>query len=149
MILDNIRRLSSCPLPHLAQAMECLERVKDAPPGRYEFSGGFLMIQEGITTPMGTGCFEAHRKYLDVQLLLRGAETILWAPLEAVSPAGAYDPQADRSAHTGAGTPIPITPGTFYVCFPQDAHQCCLYTAAPTPYRKAVIKLRLDGKEGE
>ena len=87
MILDNIRRLGGCSLPHLPQAMECLERVKDAPPGRYEFSGGFLMIQEGTTNPIGTGCFEAHRKYLDVQLLLRGAETILWAPLEAVSPA--------------------------------------------------------------
>ncbi len=149
MILDNIRRLGGCSLPHLAQAMECLERVKDAPPGRYEFSGGFLMIQEGTTNPIGTGCFEAHRKYLDVQLLLRGAETILWAPLEAVSPAGAYDPQADRSAHTGAGAPIPIAPGTFYVCFPQDAHQCCLHTAAPTSYRKAVIKLRLEDREAE
>jgi hypothetical protein len=53
MLLDSINRLHlySDKIPHLAEALAKLEEVKDAEPGRFEFEGGYLMIQTGVCKP--------------------------------------------------------------------------------------------------
>ena len=84
MILDKLTRIDQYRplLPHLSAAMARLEEIKDAAPGRYEYEHGFILIQEGTTSPIEAGDFEAHRKFLDVQILLSGAETIAWFALK-------------------------------------------------------------------
>lgn len=146
MILDQMCHIQdyAAGLPHLAEALACLEQNRTSAPGRYSFPGGFLLIQEGVTAPLDAGAFEAHRSHLDVQILLEGAETMAWAEIDELTVAEPYDEQADKSLHTGDGCPIPIRPGMFYVCAPHDAHKACCHTAAPTRFRKAVLKLLLD-----
>lgn len=145
MVIDKLNRIHTyhCALPHLAQALACLETVRDAAPGRYAFDGGFLLIQEGTTTPIQDGDFEAHRTYLDVQILLEGEETIAWADIDDLTLSLPYNPQTDRSGHSGKGCTISIQPGMFYICAPHDAHKACGHLEAPSRFRKAVIKLRL------
>ena len=146
MIIDKLNRIDRyhALLPHLDEAMARLEEIRDAAPGRYEYDGGFILIQEGTTNPIDAGDFEAHRKYLDVQILLEGAETIAWADLDALRCSEEYDAEKDRGMYAGEGVTVDITPGMFYVCFPQDAHKACGHLEAPTAFRKAVVKLRLE-----
>jgi YhcH/YjgK/YiaL family protein len=98
----------------------------------------------GTTNPIAAGDFEAHRKYLDVQILLDGAETIALADLDELSCSEEYDSAKDRGMFAGEGVTIGIRPGMFYVCFPHDAHKACGHLDTPTSFRKAVIKLRLE-----
>ncbi len=146
MILDKLSRIElyRALLPHLDAALSKLEEIRDSAPGRYDYDGGFILIQEGTTKPLAAGDFEAHRKYLDVQVLLSGAETIAWADLDTLSCTEAYDAQKDRGMYAGTGASIAIAPGMFYVCFPADAHKACGHLEAPTAFRKAVVKLRLE-----
>lgn len=146
MIIDKFSRVEKyiATLPHMEEALACLEQVKSAAPGRYEFSGGFILIQEGTTSPLDAGDFEAHRKYLDVQFLLEGAETIVWADIADLCVSVPYDAHIDRGNYCGDGCTFEMKPGMFYVCDPHDAHKACCHTDTPTRFRKAVIKLSLE-----
>lgn len=146
MVIDHLPRIEEYAslLPHLKEALACLEQNKDAVPGRYEFPDGFILIQEGTTSPLDAGDFEAHRKFLDVQILLEGAEIIAWADIDDLAVSVPYSEESDRSNLSGSGCPIPIQPGMFYICTPHDAHKACCYVENPTYFRKAVVKLRLE-----
>lgn len=143
MLIDKMTRIDAytAMIPHLKAGLVCWDAHKDDIPGRYEFSGGFMLIQEGTTSPVTIGDFEAHRKYLDVQILIEGAETIVWADIADLTISIPYDDRVDRGNYCGNGCTIEIKPGMFYVCDPHDAHKCCCHTDTPTPFRKAVIKL--------
>lgn len=143
MVIDKLTHIKDyiAVLPHFEEALACLDQVKSADSGRYDFSGGFILIQEGTTSSVESGDFEAHRKYLDVQILLEGAETIVWADIADLTVSVPYNEQTDRGGYCGNGCTIEIRPGMFYVCDPHDAHKCCHHTDTPTPFRKAVIKL--------
>ena len=93
---DNIRRYEDI-LPGLDEALKAACAAEDLPVGRYEFPGGYFMIQEGQTKPMEEGTYEVHRKYIDVQVLLKGSEEIAWSDpsgLETVIP---YNEERDVS----------------------------------------------------
>lgn len=60
-----------------------------------KYSDGKHIIDEDLmhvivstyTTENGTEkLFEAHRKYIDIQFMIRGRESIYWSPLENLSP---------------------------------------------------------------
>ena len=147
MILDTLANIGeyAALLPHLDEALACLEQIKGSAPGRYEYESGFVLIQEGETTPIRQGDFEAHRKYLDVQILLDGAETIAWAELSSLRCTEAYDADRDRGMYAGDGMLVDIHPGEFYVCFPHDGHKACGHREAAARFRKAVVKLPAEG----
>ena len=144
MILDSFSHVEEYALPHLPEALACFEQVKDLAPGRYEYDGGFILIQEGTPSPITAGDFEAHRKFLDVQVLLAGAETIAWADLAELRCSEEYDAGKDRGMYAGEGTILSVKPGMCYVCFPHDGHKACGHVSEPTPFRKAVIKLKIE-----
>ncbi len=147
MVLMKLERLRSNTdnLPHLAEALACLDANRDAAPGRYEFPGGFILLQEGETKPLAEGDFEAHRKYLDVQILLAGEETIMWADLEDLKPSVPYDAGKDKEMFAGdGGAVLRLKPGCCYVCWPEDGHKACRHVHNPARYRKAVVKLEIS-----
>lgn len=143
MVIDKLNHIREYTLPHLDAALACLEQVRSADPGRYEFEGGFILIQKGTTTPLAPADFEAHRKYLDVQVVLDGEERIAWADLDDLTVTVPYSDQVDRSNHSGTGCTLQIKKDMFYICYPHDAHKCCGHVHAPTAYLKAVVKLCL------
>ena len=133
------------PLPHLEAALACLAEHREAPaPARFAFSGGFLLLQEGTTRPLWEGDFEAHRRDLDLQVLLRGQELLAWADLPRLSPARPYDPDSDKAMYTGRpDLTLTVPEGSCYILWPEDGHKACRHTLTAAPYRKAVIKLEL------
>lgn len=144
MLIQRLERLgANCAwLPHLEDALICLAEHKDSPaPARFDFPGGYLMLQEGDTKGVDEGDYEAHQRYLDVQVLLEGEETVMWCDISALQPSVAYDPEKDKAMYAGEGCSMTLQPGTCYVCWPEDGHKACRHIGQSTHYRKAVIKL--------
>ena len=117
----------------------------DTPDGRVEIDGEtvFCMIQSYDARPWDGERFEAHRLYADIQLLLAGEESILWAPVEDLQEIEAYQPDAAFYALTPTPTELVLTPGIFCAFLPADAHAPCLQHSAPSRVRKAVVKVRV------
>ncbi|WP_125141798.1 YhcH/YjgK/YiaL family protein [Clostridium transplantifaecale] len=138
---DNIR-FYSCMLNNLENGLQAVEALRNPESGKYEFDGGFFMVQKGDTKPMAEGTFEAHRKYVDVQIVLEGSEEIAWADLEDLREEGEYDSDKDKAAYTGSEeNAMKITAGMCYIAFPHDGHKAVRHTAEQQSYTKIVMKL--------
>jgi len=137
-------------LPGLDRGLEALGRLAAQPPadGRHELAGAQLYASlSSYTTGDPAGkMFEAHRRYLDIQVVLAGRETLYWAPLAALAAQGEYSAAEDIAFFTGpAGLAVPLEPGLFVVLFPMDAHKpgCLAAAADGGQVRKLVIKVGL------
>lgn len=146
MLLDSIDRLElyADKIPHLKQALAKLAEVKDAEPGRYEYDGGFILIQSGVCKPLETNEFEAHRKYVDVQCLFAGEEWFEWCDIRDLEPKTAYDDGKDKEMLTGSGSRMKLRPGMAVLFWPNDAHKAGKCPGGGKTYQKAVVKLAID-----
>lgn len=137
--------------PGLKAALEFLARPGTAqlPDGRHEIDGEkiFALVQRYVTAAAEPVKFEAHRKYIDVQYVAAGAETIGWLPLAGVKVTEPYDAAKDVCfGRAGCGwTPLRLEAGELAVLYPEDAHAPRLPAGAPGPVLKIVVKVAADG----
>jgi biofilm protein TabA len=95
-------------------------------PGRYNIVGDDLIaIVEhlpGKTREMAK--LEAHRRYIDIQLVLDGMEEMGWKPLaDCHNPVSEHSMEKDiRFFHDAAASWIAVPPEHFCIFFPEDAH---------------------------
>ena len=91
--------------------------------GKYEVDGKslFFMLQSYDSKPVNDRP-EAHRKYIDIQYLLKGEEYIGVAPLSEMTEEVSANPDGDIWFYHGPVTNVKIGNGKFAVLFPQDAH---------------------------
>lgn len=133
--------------PSFAKAFSFLRTVDGTQaPGRHEIDGDhvFALVQRYSTKPVGDALFEAHRRYIDVQYLHSGRETILWAPLAAMKEATmAYDETKEAALWKLVPdvTPLHLSAGLFAILFPQDAHAPCVEWERPEEVFKVVVKV--------
>ncbi|MSR65296.1 MAG: DUF386 domain-containing protein [Verrucomicrobiae bacterium] len=151
MILDN---LSQCQRytalsPRFAKAFEFLKKFDGTlKNGRHEIDGDnvFALVQKYTTKPAENGQFEVHRKYIDVQFVHSGKETILWAPLESLKDVNmAYDEKQDAALFklVPTSTPIRLSAGQFTILYPEDGHvPCCEWNGA-SEVSKVVVKVKV------
>ena len=148
MILDKTNHLPEygALLPHLKVGLEAVQALgPDPKAGRYEFNGGFLLVQEGETRPADDGDFEVHRTYLDVQILLSGSELVVWDSMEHLTRTKEYDAGTDKEMFSGtAGHLFPVSEGMCWAAFPHDAHKACRDAGKRMSYKKIVMKLRKE-----
>ncbi|MCC6695815.1 MAG: YhcH/YjgK/YiaL family protein [Candidatus Hydrogenedentes bacterium] len=113
--------------------------------GTYEIQGRdlYCMLQSFDTTPVEGHEFEAHREYADIQYVLEGTESILWAPREGLALTKPYTPDIEFFSLTPAPTDLVLSPGQFAVFMPDDAHAPCVAYKTPCRVRKAVLKVKL------
>lgn len=150
MIIDSMEHifLYEPLLKNLKNGMEAVKALgavnapEAAETGRYEFDGGYFMVQRGVTKPLEEGTFEAHRKYIDVQILLEGSEEIAWADLKDLTTVIEYNPEKDAERLTGSFEHVmKITRGMFYAAFPHDGHKPVSHTKEQQGFTKIVMKL--------
>lgn len=150
MILDN---LSQCQRytalsPRFAKAFEFLKKFNGSlKNGRYDIDGDdiYAIVQRYTTKPAAAGQFEVHRKYIDVQFVHAGRETILWAPLGSLTKVNmAFDEKQDAAlfALVPAATPLRLGAGQFTILFPEDGHVPCCEWDKPGEVTKVVVKVR-------
>ena len=152
MIIDTINHLSFYEpmLPKLKNAIATMEAHPDHAEGEnYSFDGGYLKFQKGETKPIMEGTFEAHRKYVDVQIVLEGAEEMCYEPLEKLTSVIPYDENKDAERFEGnRNHRMLIEEGMFYVAFPKDGHKSISHSGdKPHSFVKCIIKLEVKEKE--
>lgn len=147
MIIDRVEYASEYAkqLPHLADALAFIKENPNPGEGKHPFEGGFLMHQSGMTKALADGDYEAHREYIDVQILIDGREFMLWNRLENMKETAAYDAVKDKHAIAGEGSILELTPGMFVVFYPSDAHKACRHLDGMESgkFEKYVVKLKL------
>ena len=115
--------------------------------GRHEIDGDrvFALVQNYTTKPIESALYEAHRRYSDIQFVFSGRETILWAPLAAMSEQTmAYDDAKDAAlwkCNIPDFTPVRLSAGQMAVFFPQDAHAPAIDWDTPCEVVKVVVKV--------
>ena len=114
-------------------------------PGDYEIDGKdiYAKVLTYDTRVPENGVWEAHRRYLDLQVMVEGAERICYAPLSRLTP-GAYDEAKDFWRLSGAGDSVTLPGGSFMLLWPTDGHMPCLAVDKPEPIKKVVIKIAVD-----
>lgn len=146
MIIDHIRNASLYYVlgPRIEAALRYLESndFNAMEPGRYEIGEGcYALVQQYTTGPRETKCWEAHRKYIDVQFVANGIEQMGYANLQALSISADYDDNNDAAFFTGEGSFVGMSSGTFIVLLPEDAHMPGVAMAESSAVRKVVVKV--------
>lgn len=130
--------------PKIANGLEKLNEVEIDYNERFDFDGGYLFFQEGTTTHIDEGTFEAHKKYIDIQIVLDGSEYVAWAPINQLVVDVEYNAEKDVVRLNGSPKAImKINKGMAYICLPHDGHKALKYINKATKYNKAVIKIEI------
>lgn len=89
--------------------------------------------------------YEAHRRFIDIQFLLKGEEMVCSLPLPKLKETKAYSADSDVAFYQAAAEPqqLPIGGGYFAVLFPQDGHMPQLCIEKPQPVKKVVVKIEI------
>lgn len=115
---------------------------------RHDIDGDnlFVNVNEYNTKNEQDAKFEAHRKYIDIQYVVKGEELIGVAPLASRdSVLKGYDDKNDvELLKVDKKMFYQASPENFFIFFPEDAHMPGLKVDAIAPVRKVVVKLRID-----
>jgi len=148
MILDTLDRWNDYgwSSDRFRAAFEYLEKLDpETEDGTYPIDGEdvYCIIQSYETTSEDPRGFEAHRDYADIQYIISGEESLLWAPTPELTVVMPYTPDFEGFALVPNPTELVLTRGRFCSLFPQDAHAPGVAHGDPCSVRKAVVKVRL------
>lgn len=113
------------------------------PAGKHviESENVFALVSEYETKPTDEVDWEAHKKYIDIQIVLVGEEKIGFTRLNTLQITKEYDPEKDIMFLKGTGEYFTLKKGLFAVFFPHDAHRPGLNTTMQMHVKKLVIKI--------
>ena len=129
--------------PRLDRALECLSDEFLAAVGtetnRLEGDALYVTRFDYETVPFEETFFEAHRRYFDIHVMLRGSERVDIAHPDGLT---LCENQGDFYGYRGdAEQSVILRPGDFLVVFPGDAHRLKIAVDKPEPVSKAVFKI--------
>jgi YhcH/YjgK/YiaL family protein len=140
-------------LEGLQSAFQYLQRTDLAalPLGRTDIEGDdvYVTMSEAETkAPTGLP-FEAHRRYIDIQLVVAGQETIGFAPIASLKTTEPYDAAKDIEffAPPAQFETVVLRPGDFAVFAPGGGHRPGIHLDAPHVSRKAVVKVSVAWRD--
>lgn len=88
--------------------------------------------------------YESHRKYVDLQYVIRGGELIEWQLAGKLNTDGGYDAEKDLQFYRlgESKTVIHKLPGHFSIYYPPDAHLPKMHDGIHDDIFKLVIKIQ-------
>lgn len=138
----------------LSKALDFLQRgdLGELPDGRIEIDGDkvFAIVQRYETILIDAPRFEYHKKYIDLQYVVKGAEVIGWVPAERIKVTEPYDEEKDIAfgeAISDTWSSLVLQEGQAALLYPEDAHAPRLAAGAPAPVLKIVIKIAQGGRQ--
>ena len=124
------------------------ERLRALPDGethRVELAGGCFALEQAYATRVrADGFFESHLKYIDVQVLFEGEETMEVADAAHMTVRQVYNEKRDLIvyADSSAASLLRVRVGMAAVFSPADVHMPTLRTGdAAVTVRKVVVKV--------
>lgn len=151
MIVDNLKNLNkysifNFDIDHMREFIE-LYHKEELTSGRYDLNGNrlFALVQK-YTTKNENECFpESHLEYIDIQVILKGVEVILWDHTEDIKIVEDLVPGQDIRFHEKKEEKgqIILHENMFAIFFPSDAHTPCITWKEPSEVQKIVFKVKV------
>lgn len=119
--------------------------LEEMAPGKYPIDGdaAFASITEGPNKEFDQSKFESHRKYLDLQYVIKGKEKIGVADVSKATVTVPYNEKKDNANYTADGKYYIATPEAFFLFFPQQAHRPNIKVGGYDTVKKLVIKIEV------
>lgn len=150
MILDVLSNASKYASVHplFAKAFEYIAStdLNAIPDGKYEIEGDQLKAiysdKQGVAEAASLAKFECHNKHIDIQVCIRGNETIGWKPRsKCVVENGGYNDEKDVQFYSDQPDMFfKLTDGQFVIFFPEDVHAPMI---GDDLIKKLVIKVKI------
>mgnify|MGYP003513172565 CR=1 FL=1 len=126
--LSNAKKYSGLH-PLFSKAIDFIQQndIAQLADGVIEIAEGLKVIvntANGKTAEASLAKFECHDKNIDIQVCVKGLETIAWKPREkCVKPNGDYNPEKDvRFFSDAPDMSFQLTDGQFAIFYPEDVH---------------------------
>lgn len=117
------------------------------PTGRHDINGQLLYvnIDEYTTQPFADRSYEIHQRYIDVQCILEGQESIFIEAEEGLQTKTPYDHDHDIAfLEDGINTTeVKMHANDFLVIYPKEAHKPCVQSDQSEYVKKAVFKIAI------
>lgn len=148
MILDrlgNAKRYEQLH-PAFGRAFMFLASLTDkTEPGRYEIDGDnlYVNVMDAECRDRSSAKLEAHKKYIDIQYVVLGSETMGWRDVKTCkSVVEPHNESGDYALFSDTpDTFFDVPSGVFVIYFPDDAHAPQIGEGS---VRKAVAKVAID-----
>ena len=149
MIIDTVANATKYAGLHplFAKAFDYIHQndIAHLPDGVSEIAEGLKVIvntANGKTAETSLTKFECHDKNIDIQVCVKGLETIAWKPREkCVTPNGGYNPEKDVRFFSDAPDMFfQLTDNQFAIFYPEDVHAPMI---GEGEIKKIVIKVKI------
>lgn len=145
MIFDEIKNIKKYNVP--AEAVEfVLNLTPEIECGKYILSDNVYASVNEYSTKNHEDCFfEAHKKYIDIQLLLKGEERLDFTFADGYKVKEEYNADKDivffyddeRDVYS-----LKLVSGVFAVLYPHEAHKPQMNYKENKPVKKVVVKIK-------
>jgi len=145
-VIENSHRYLSLN-KRFAKAFEFLMRpdLKELPADKYEIDGDriFAIVAKEAGRKKEDALLETHEKYIDIQFVLAGTDTMGWSPKSSCKqPCEQYDPEKDLQFFEDKPEAWLATHGgAFAIFFPEDAHMPLISSGQ---LHKVIVKVAVD-----
>ena len=114
-------------------------------PGKYELDGEklYITIAEFDGKHAEAAKLEAHKKYIDIQIVLSGQETMGWSSIDnCKNEVDPYNSEKDILFFTEKpSTYVIVNPEEFVIYFPEDGHAPGISNGR---IKKAIVKVLVE-----
>jgi YhcH/YjgK/YiaL family protein len=101
----------------------------------------FAIPQKYSTKDVSECKWESHRKYIDIQFVVKGSENIGFVLEDYLDELEPYDEENDFELFSGEGDYVQLNEGEFVIFFPDDAHMPGIKVESSEEVYKIVVKL--------
>ncbi len=115
------------------------------PLGKHSIDGDniYYTVSEDKTVRADEKFFEAHKKFIDIQITLSGEEWYGYNCVDNLKEEIPYNPDKDAAFYSGGGEYFRVPEGQFVLFMPEDAHNPCVYFNKQGCVKKIVIKIKI------
>ncbi len=149
MILDTLQnyQLYSAINNRIAIGFDflCNTDLDAIPSGKHDIDGDtiFALVQEYNTKPSDECKLESHKKYIDIQYVIRGEE-MMGVTTQNNQKIIEINEEKDYTFYEGTTSLVRVSKGMFTIFFPDDLHQPCVQTETISEVKKVVIKVMIE-----
>jgi biofilm protein TabA len=114
-------------------------------PGKYIIDGNnaIASITEAPSKEFEQSTWESHRRYIDLQYVIKGKEKIGVSPIAVATVTKPYDEKKDGANYTAEGKYYIADPKSFFLFFPDDVHRPNIKVDGYDTVKKLVIKIKM------
>lgn len=131
----------------IKKAFEYLDSIdpQSIEKGKYLIDGEniYASVQEYDTKLPEDGRWEAHKRYIDIQYIVKGEEKMGYTNVNNIKTTVEYDASKDIFFGEGKGDLFLVKEGNFAIFYPEDAHMPCICNEKPESLKKIVLKILL------